>query len=72
MHLADFHKSVQKRWSCQSVAGCLATGSKMEDEVVILLVLLIKIRENKQKLLDYLIFIASRYLCNCILWFSIK
>ena len=39
---------------------------------MVLLLLLIKIRQNREKLLNFMLFIASRYLINVNLYFSLK
>ena len=67
-----FHKQMQTNFSCQSKIGYLATGSKMEDELIILLILLIKKLQNMLYLLHYSSFISSRYICCSCFQVSLK
>ena len=46
--------------------------SKMEDKLEMLIILLIMFRQNREKLLNYMFFIALRYKANVNLYFSVN
>ena len=73
LNYLTFHKQVHVRWTCQSV-GVAPDNMifNMEDELVVLLILLLKKLHNRIKFIHYMIFLYSRYLTMVYMYFLVK